>query len=392
MDLRRFLAVFGKELSEHGRDRRSLFSASIGVILGPLMLAFILNQAAEERRSLDEIRLRVVGVERAPNLAAWLETQAGVEVVDFDGDPVEAVREGDFEVALEVDEDYVEDFTAGRPAEVRLLYNDRRSRSRAMAGRIRRMMQAYASNVGALRLIARGVAPDLVQAVKVENFEVSAEDSRGRRVLGIVPMMLLLAVFAAGMSASADSTAGERERGSLEALLANPVTPAELIAGKWAAAATLAATGLAASLAFHLLVLTRAPLYEVGVRLRVSPELVLVLLAVALPVAFFAPALEMLIAMFARSFKEAQSYLAFAIMIPTLPILLTSMSEAQAKPWLELIPIVGQSQTILNILLRQPSNVGYVLGCAVLTLGLAAVCLVAITRLLRREAIVFGRG
>ena len=392
MSLPRFLTVFWKELVEHARDRRSLFSASLGVIAGPLMLTFILNDAAEDRRSLDQIRVPIAGAERAPDLAAWLGQQAGITVEAFEGDPIEAVREGKIEVALEIGEDYVDDFTSGRPAEVRLLYNDRRSRSRAMAGRVRRLVNAYASSVGMLRLIARGVAPDLARAVKVEDLEVSAEDARGRRVLGIVPMMLLLAAFAAGMSAAADSTAGERERGSLEALLANPVTPGELIAGKWAAAATLAATGLAASLAFHLLVLSRAPLYEVGVRLRLAPELIVAVLAVALPVALFAPALEMLIAMFARSFKEAQSYLAFAIMLPMIPTMILSMSDAQAKPWIEAIPIAGQAHTMIQLLLGQPVDWLFVAICGSITLSLAAVCVAVITRLLRRESIVFGRA
>ena len=392
MSAPRFLTVFWKELVEHARDRRSLFSASIGVILGPLMLAYILNEAAEDRRSLDQIRVPISGAERAPDLAAWLSQQAGVTTEPFEGDPIGAVREGELQVALEIDDDYVQDFTSGRPAEVRLIYNDRRSRSRAMAGRVRRLVTAYGAGIGTLRLIARGVAPDLAKAVNVEDVEVSAEDTRGRRVLGIVPMMLLLAAFAAGMSAAADSTAGERERGSLEALLANPVTPAELMTGKWAAAATLAAMGLAASLAFHLLVLSRSPLYEVGVRLSLSLELALGVLAIGLPVTLFAPAFEMLIAMFARSFKEAQSYLAFAVMMPTLPILITSMSDAQAKPWVELIPIVGQSQTIIQLLLSQPVDIGRALVCALITLGLAAVCVAAITRLLRRESIIFGRG
>lgn len=392
MSLPRFLTVFLKEVVDHARDRRSLISASFGVFLGPLMLAFILNQAAEDRRSLDQINVPIAGAERAPDLAAWLEQQAGVTIEPYDGDPAAAVRQGDIEVALEIDEDYLEDFTEGRPAEVRLLFNDRRSRSRAMAGRVRRIVNAYGSGVGVLRLIARGVAPTVAQAVKVEDLEVSAEDTRARRVLAMVPMMLLLAAFAAGMSAAADSTAGERERGSLEALLANPVTPAELIYGKWAAAATLAACGLAASLAFHLLVLSRSPLYEVGVRLRLSPQTVLGVLAAGLPVALFAPAFEMLIAMFARSFKEAQSYLAFAMMLPAFSILITTISDAQAKPWYELIPVVGQSQTIIYILLGQPFNAWMAAACGALTVALAAACLVAITRLLRRESIVFGRG
>jgi sodium transport system permease protein len=194
------------------------------------------------------------------------------------------------------------------------------------------------------------------------------------------------------MSASADSTAGERERGSLEALLANPVTPAELMTGKWAAAASLALLGLAASIAFHFFVLSRVPLYEVGVRLRLTPELGFGLLAATAPVALFAPAFEMLIALFARSFKEAQSYLAFAMMLPIVPVMATSMSDAEAAPWLEMVPIVGQSQTIVHLLLGQAPSLPLAAGCAALTLMLAGACVFALTRLLRREKIVFGRA
>ncbi|MCB1022138.1 MAG: ABC transporter permease [Acidobacteria bacterium] len=392
MSFARLLTVFGKELRDHARDRRSLLSASIGVVFGPLMLAYIVHDAAQDRRSLEQIRVPVVGMERAPGLMSWLEQQAGVSLEDYQDDAEAAVRAGDIQVALEIDEDYVADFTSGRPAQARLLFNDRRSRSRAMAGRVRRLVEAYSANVGRLRLIARGVAPSVPQAVRVEDVEVSAEDTRSRRLLGIVPMMLLLAAFAAGMSASADATAGERERGSLEALLANPVTAAELMAGKWAAAATLAAFGVAASIAFHFLVLGQTPLYELGVRLRLGPQLGLALFAVAFPVALFAPAFEMCLALFARSIKEAQSYLAFAVMLPIVPVMMTSMSDAEAAPWLEMIPIVGQSQSIIHMLIGEAVSLPYAITCAALTLALAAVCVFVLARLLEREAIVFGRS
>ena len=392
MSFTRFFTVFGKELVEHARDRRSIFSASIGVIVGPLMLAFIVNDAAEDRRSLEQITIPIAGMERAPDLAAWLGQQAGVELQPFTGNAADALRDGQAQVVIEIDEEFQKQFTTGKPAEVRLLFNDRQSRSRAQAGRVRRLVERYSQGVGLLRLIARGVAPDLARAVKIEDVEVSAEDSRSRQVLGIVPMMILLAAFAAGMSAAADATAGERERGSLEALLANPVTPAELIMGKWLAASALAAFGLLVSLGFHFLVLSQAPLYEIGVRLRLGVELALAILAVALPLALFAPAFEMSIALFARSFKEAQSYLAFAILLPIVPMMITTMSEKEAWPWLELIPIAGQSQTIIRLMLGQPYNLALAVGCAALTLFLAALCVLLLTRLLRREKIIFGRS
>ena len=138
--------------------------------------------------------------------------------------------------------------------------------------------------------------------------------------------------------------------------------------------------------------LTAGEDWDLGVRLRLSPQLGLSLFAIALPVALFAPAFEMCLALFARSIKEAQSYLAFAVMLPIVPVMMTSMSDAEAAPWLEMIPIVGQSQSIIHMLIGEAVSLPYAITCAALTLALAALCVFVLARLLEREAIVFGRS
>ena len=88
--------------------------------------------------------------------------------------------------------------------------------------RVRRLLARYGSEIGALRLITRGVSPAGVTPLKLEEIEISTAQQRAAQVLSFIPMFIILSAFVGGMSIATDSTAGERERGSLEALLVNP--------------------------------------------------------------------------------------------------------------------------------------------------------------------------
>ena len=391
MSWARLAAVLRKETTDHMRDRRALLSASFGIFFGPIFLSFILGEIASDRRSAEDLTLPMAGREHAEPLANWLEQQAGVELTPAPADPKEAVRSGEASVVLVVEPEFSEDLAEARPAKVQLIFDGQESVSRTRARRIRELVEAYSGSIASLRLIARGVSPTAVRAVRVDDIDLADPRDRARELLGMVPLWVMIALFAAGMSAAADSTAGERERGSLEPLLANPVSPLEVAVGKWLAATLLAALGGALALIFNLFVLDRAPLYELGLRFRLAPEPFLAAAAVLLPVALFAPALEMLIATFARSFKEAQSYLAFAMMLPTVPVMIMIFSQPRDQLWLSLAPILGQSRAVTTIIGGDVPDLLPALGCAAITAAAAVACVVAVSRLLRREKIIFGR-
>jgi sodium transport system permease protein len=245
--------------------------------------------------------------------------------------------------------------------------------------------------MGALRLIARGVSPVVSQPILIEEMEVSSAQRRASRILSFVPLMLLLAGFAAGMSPAVDSTAGERERGSLEPLLINPVSTLAVAAGKWMAASSFAALALGLSLVLLLGLLLRLPLADLGVYFRLEAWQLGGLAAVALPVALLAPAFQMLVACYARSFKEAQAYLGYVIMIPMVPGVIMLGLGIERSAWMNLVPMVAQTRLIENLLAGEMPALWELAVSGGMAVALALLCVYGVSRLLRRERIVFGR-
>src|SRR6185436_7285493 len=197
-----------------------------------------------------------------------------------------------------------EKFRASRPAPVQLVADSTRQTERAKVQRLRTLLARFSAETGGLRLIARGVSPVIASVVNVEDVEVSSAQQRAAMIFNMIPMFLVLAAFVAGMQIATDSTAGERERGSLEPLLVNPIPRIELVMGKWLAAVASSATAITGTLVITTTVLISLPLEDLGFRFRFEIPDALMLLGSILPMALIAPSVQMYLASFARSFKE----------------------------------------------------------------------------------------
>ncbi len=187
----------------------ALFSAAFGAFVGPVLITLMLTQLAEDRTQADNIEIPIAGAQSAPALVDWLGQQAGITTTDAPDDAEAKVREGDPEFALIIDEDFRERFSKGKPAEVKIVFDGSENSVRDKVGRIRGLVGHYSGAMGSLRLIARGVSPELARPIDLRDVEVSTSQRRAARILGFLPMMILLAGFAAGMGPKSDSTAGE---------------------------------------------------------------------------------------------------------------------------------------------------------------------------------------
>ena len=373
------LAVFIKEALDAARDRRSLGSALIYSLFGPLVLAMALGALASSRSDDGPLRLAVSGAERAPSLVRFLE-QNGVEIVPS----------GDL-VALAVSESYAEDFRASRPAKVELIYDASRSDSRGPVRRVETLIQRYGAHVAGLRLSARGISQQVAQPVKLAQIDRSTAASRAALALGTLPIFLLMAAFISAMNIAIDTTAGERERGSLEPLLLHAVPRTGLVAGKWMAAALFNALGMGLTLLVSFLVLRWDRLEELDVPVALTLGDTLRLFALLLPLTLFAPALQMLISLFARSFKEAQTYLSLLIFLPVIPGFLFSFQRLDPEPWMRSVPVLAEQVLVGDLLRGQAIGPAVHLIAAGATLLATALCLAVTARMLRHERIVLGR-
>ena len=392
MNVARLWAVLTKELTDHLRDRRALFSASFGVFSGPIIIGLMLSAIADDRRELEDIMIPVTGAERAPELIDWLDGLDGVTISTAPDDPEQAIRDRQLEVALVIDEDFREDFASGMPGKVKVIFDGSDRQAEGRADRVRRMVGGYAQQIASLRMMARGVSPIVAAPIEVREVEVSTAQSRAARVLGFLPMMILLAAFATGMGAAADATAGERERGSMEALLVNPAPSWVIVSGKWLAASALSLGGSALSLGLCLIVIDWIPLQELGLRFRIEGWQIWTAALVSVPSAMFAPALQMLACSFSRTLKEAQSYLGLLIMLPMAPaMLIIIFNVAGDELWTAALPFFSQTKLLNDVFGGETIDPAYMAIAAAATLAWTLACVVVMARLYRNERVVFGR-
>ncbi|MFO0635480.1 MAG: ABC transporter permease [Nannocystaceae bacterium] len=291
---------------------------------------------------------------------------------------------------LVIPADYGERFRASRSVRVELMVDNSRNETRSKVRRTRRVLESYAAGIGAQRLLLRGIDPQVAAPVAVAEVDLATPQQLAANVLNVIPMFVMMAAFIGGMYVATDSTAGERERGSLEPLLANPVSRTALVLGKWLATAALSGTSLLLTLVTAGVALSRAPLEELGVQASFGLDQAAIVCLVMLPVALLAAGLQLVVATFARSFREAQTYLSVLTLAPMLPgVMLTVMPLDQAR-WTLVVPILGQQQVLMDVIRGDAVGPAQLLVPSAIVLVLGLVCVRATAWLFGRERIVFG--
>ncbi len=385
------LVVFRKELKDWSRDRRSILTAVMGTLMGPLIVAFMFNTLASRQRQVEDVSIPVVGAEHAPALVDWLKQQPGTTITRGPADPEEAVRERREDVVVVIPKDFAEKFKASKPAVIRLVADTSSQTTRPKLQRVRSLFQRYGGEIGSLRLVARGVSPVVGTPLQLEEVEVSSAQQRAAQILSFIPLFIMMAAFMGAMQISTDSTAGERERGSLEALLVNPAPRGALAAGKWLAGTATAVASVILSGALLLAIFQSIPLQDLGLRFRLGPRELIGTLVTVLPLCPFIVALQMYLATFAKSFKEAQSYLSLLMMVQMVPGFVATMYPVSSKTWMYFVPWVGQQALLTDVLGGKSPSLLFFAAAALLNVALAMVAVKATTGLLHREKIIFGR-
>ena len=382
--------ILRKELIDHVRDRRSIFSGLLMPLLGPLMLLGVFALLASWLREDRPLKMPVAGAKNAPTLVAFLQRN-GALIETAPADYEAQVREGKLDFALSVPEDYGKEFEAGRSAPLQIVEDTSQNKARPQVMRARRLLELYVRRMSALRMIARGVSPTLVAPLELTEVDLATPEKTAANVLGMLPVYLLMAVFVGGMYLAIDCTAGERERQSLEPLLVNPVSRGAIVAGKWLAISVATLAAVLVSLSGFAIALEAVPLQNLGVRFHFTAATVTGLLAACIPMALFAAALQMTLAFFARSFKEATTYLSLLMMVPIIPAVFFAVQPVKSALWMMLIPVMGQTLLMGDAMRGEPSPATWYALAAAASFACAATLLAWSARLLKSEKIVFGR-
>jgi sodium transport system permease protein len=242
-----------------------------------------------------------------------------------------------------------------------------------------------------MRLSMRGISPEVVQAVQIEQIDTSTPQSQALIFLSMLPYFIIFAIFNGASPMITDSTAGERERGSLEPLLINPLPRGWVAIGKMLSAMPFATFNLIVTLAGFAAIFQILPVEELlGVQIGMDFGALTAVFFLCLPIVFLACAIQILIASFTKTTKEAGTYLPFIGLIPSLPGLALAFLPVKPELWTMLIPTFGQ-QILINQFLRIEPVLGMnILISSLGTLALTVVITCIAIKLYEGERIITG--
>ena len=341
--------VLGKEFKDGRRDRRALISAFLFPVLAPVLVYFLLTTIIELRTSDEATTIPIVGAEYAPELVQWLK-ERHVVLEDFSGDAIQAVKDQNQELVLVIPKDYQQRQQDFESIPLTLIQDGSRTDAQQSVAKVRDLLRGFNNEVASLRLVARGVSPQLMQVIAVQDEDVASRQERTATALNFIPLYIILSAFVAGMGLAVDTTAGERERKSLEALLLNPVPRHSIVLGKWLAASIFSALGMLLTLLLCLIAMLQVPLDAIGLDFSITWQQVILMSLGMAPLALLATSLQMLLGMFAKSFKDAQSYIGLLNFVPILPMLYTMFNPVATQDWMYALPIFGQYLLLVSVL------------------------------------------
>jgi sodium transport system permease protein len=386
------LIIFVKEFRENLRERRTLLSALIlGPLLGPVLFSVALSLGIEQgiARSDRAVTIAVSHAERAPNLIAFIH-QYGVTVKPTnlsDAEARSAIHEHRQTIVLLVPEDFGKQLASGEVAPLVLYADSSDAANTRDLTRVRLMLEQYSTLIARLRIAARGIDPLVLSPIVLQDVDVSTPASRSVLWLGTMSYLVLLTMLMGGMYLAIDTTAGERERGSLEALLTVPVRRQHLIYGKILAtcaymALSLCLTVLAFSVALRLIGFERF-----GMSVNFGPTVALKMILSCVPLIPLGAALMTIVAAFTRSYREAQTYVGLVLLVPTLPLAFAGMLGLRPTSTLMIIPSLSQHFLITSLLRDEPLPIAFAAVSVLATLGIGLILTLVAGRLYDREAL-----
>lgn len=379
------ITVFKKELKDMFRDRRTVaISLVIGTLLGPLlmfgMIKLIANRVSTQMEK--PLTLAVEGVEHAPNLVDWLEGQ-NIVIKPAPKNIDAAIADQSEDVVMRISPDYGKQWRKSLPAKVELIHDSTRQDASIPVQRIENLLENYSRTVGTLRLLARGVSPTAIQSIQIAHRDLATPQSRAGQILSFLPYLLILTAFLGGAYLIIDVTAGERERQSLEPLLATPASRSSIMSGKILAACVFGLISLVISLmAFKICFMFSSGL---GVKVELLMSTIALLLLVLIPILLIGACLLTLIAASVKSVKEAQSYMSILMMLPLLPTIILMINPVKNQLWMFAVPFLSQNQMIMKLVRGEGiSNIEWAVYLAA-GFGLAAVLWAIAARTYHRE-------
>jgi sodium transport system permease protein len=380
--------VFLKELRDALRDRRTWLVVLLSsVAMGPLLLVALSALVADMEAQAQEHVLYAVGMDAAPTLRNHVMRQAWQLQAPPPDYEAALVKRSFGHVVVQVPATFERDLADGITPVLTVVTASANQRAQGEAGAVMRLLQAFGQEQAGLRLVMRGVSPGLLQTVQVQEQDLADAKVRAAQFTRMLPFFVLMAVMYGALNAALDTTAGERERGSLEPLLMTPLPRMAIVLGKWGAVACMGmSVALLSCFSFlpgqwllhseTLSAMFQFGLHEAGL-----------FLALLLPLAAMLSALLMAVAIRCKTFKEAQANTTVLVLAVSLLPMMTAFNQSGEKPWHLWLPALAQITLMQRVLEGEAMGWQDLLPPLGVAAALTAVCLVAVGHQLRTKAL-----
>ena len=387
MNLSNTLAVYQKELLEMIRDKRTLISmVLIPLVAIPLMfrlMSFFMQSREKEARG----QAVSLGIRSELNVADVLAAlRAGGFETTVKADLREAVEKKEVAAAIE------EVREPGKVTQLKIYIDRTRQASDVANDKLRTVLDNARTGIIRASLRGSGLPDSILTPFQIERVNVASEKKMSGFILGsMVGYMIILLMFTGAMYPAIDMTAGEKERRTMEALLCSPASRLDLVLGKVLGAATAAfitACLVLGSMAYSIRSFPQPSGSPFAFKAAPDPQIFALVLLAAFPTAVFAASLMIAIALFAKSYKEGQSYLTPILMLVAFPAVAGMLPGLELTPALAMIPIFNVCQIIKEIFLGDYSRTAFAISVAA-NFIYAAIAFFVAARLFKTEGVLF---
>ncbi len=350
-------AVFGKEWRDALRDRRTLavvlFSS---VLMGPLVLMALSSLLASFETRAESRELWARGLAAAPLLRNYAERQ-GLNLREAPDDYEAQLRSGRLRhPVLVVPPGFEAAVARGELPALEVVSDSANKASEAGVHRVQRLVAGFNQERAQLTLALRGVAPETLRSARLDERDLANNQARAIQLTGMLPFFVIMAVLYGALNAALDTTAGERERGSLEPLLANPMRRGALVLGKWGAVTALSLLVAALSCFSFIPAQWLIRSDSLQALFQYGPREALWFVAVLAPFAAMLSAVLMAVALRCKSVKEAQANSSVVVMAASLLPLVAVFDQEGDAPWHLWVPALAQHALMTRVLKGEPPS------------------------------------
>lgn len=409
MNSRNIITIWKKELKDTVRDRRTLFSmVIIPILLMPVIMIgmFKLIESQEKSQGEKTVKVAIANETAAPQITAAITQQKKVEIVKVDGDLQAAVADEKIDAAIVIPADFAAAMAAQKPAELELIGKSTNLNSANVAAIVSVAVNDYNKQLLGERFGAQGINPEILSGVTIVNRDAATSKETSGYILGfMIPIFIVIYSIAGGQYTAIDVSAGEKERKTLEALFLTPAKRIEIVLGKFLAVATVSLTSIVLAIGSLYITFVYASgmgsaisadmgagggLNMMPLNFSVEPQAAILLFAVSIFLVMMFSALILSISIYAKSFKEAESYISPAYMVVILPIVLVnSLPSFEPALWHFAIPAINAVLLFKEVLMGT-YDTGHILMTFVSLIVASILAILIATKIYSKESVLFN--